>query len=344
MIGDMSQSTTHSKDYQNSLHSIVENEISTINPNNEILWKTMGDELEIEGVPKEQISTIVRKDIEDKIWEQQFKEECSREGYRYRNSRYYQFMKNNGWTNPEMARNTGNLDPQTDQKIVPHNNPEMKAVCYDIINLCRIMIDKSKDGISFEDVFSEKTMSEFYKQQHTLINNCKNAIDNKTKVPKNTEVFLLECLATITKSVNKCAEIFMEENLKRLKSQCTISIRTGKPVPFFTLKQATKYQKGMRQSQQFILKPPTRDMALFLDYTGIQCKCGSYRVRQKQESYKLECYDCDGVMPQGHISKCNGCKVPLYKERLLHIVKTGKCENCNEIVDLPQELIDYAKS
>ena len=36
--------------------------------------------------------------------------------------------------------------------------------------------------------------------------------------------------------------------------------------------------------------------------------------------------------------------IKLYKERLLHIVKTSKCENCNEVVDLPQELVDYAKS
>ena len=334
----MSLKITHSKDYQNSLYSIVENELSTINPNNEVLWKKMGDELEIEGVPKEQISTIVRKDIEDKIWEQQFKEECSREGYRYRNSRYYQFMKNNGWTNPDMARNTGkdNLDPPMDQKIVPCANLDMKAVCYDHINLCRILIDKSKNVISFEDTFGEKQMNEFYKQMRTVLNNCKNAIDNKTKVSKNTEVFFLECLSIVTGNVNKCAQVFMEQNLIRLKKQ-------GK---FFTTKQASKFQKGGKQSKQIILNPTDRDQAIFLDYIGIQCECGSYRIRSKDNSYKLECYDCDRTIPQehGHISKCNSCKIPLYKERLVHIVKTGKCDNCNEVVDLPPSLIEITKS
>lgn len=338
----MSLKSTHSKDYYNLLNNAIENELKTDTPNNQILWVAMGSQLEIEGVEKSQISTIVRKDIEDKLWEKEFKNEYAREDYRYCNSKYYEVMKDNGWTNPFMARN---VDPRVDQQIVPYTNPKMKEVCYDIINLCRILIDKSKDGVSFEKEFGEKHMKEFYKQQHIMNNNCKNAIDHKTKVPKNTEVFLLECLSTITKSVNKCAEVFMEQNLIRLKEQRTISVRTGKPVPFLTIKQAAKFKNGMRQSQQFILKPPTRDMALFLDYTGVQCTCGSWRVRQKQDSYKLECYDCDAILPHGHISKCEHCKVPLYKERLQYMVKhKNQCQNCDEVNDLPQELIEYAKS
>jgi len=334
---ELHSKTSHSKDYHNLLNTVIENELSADIPNNKVLWVAMGNELEIQGIEKSQISTIVRKDIEDKLWEQEFKEEYAREDYRYCNSKYYEVMKVNGWTNPEMARNVSNdnLDPRVDQEIVPYTNPKMKEVNYDIINLCRILIDKSKGGISFEEVFGEKKMNEWYKQMHTVINNCKNAIDHKTKVPKNTELFLLECLSTILGSVNKCAEIFMEQNLIKLKEQ-------GK---FFTLKQATKFQKGMKQSQLHTLKPTSRDTALFLDYIGIQCICGSYRVRQKLDSYKLECYDCDNVLPPSHhISKCEHCKVPLYKERLLHIVKTRKCENCDEIVDLPQELVEYAKS
>lgn len=330
----MSLRSKHSKDYHNYLSTVIENELTNQSQNNAKLWISMGEELEIESIPKTKISTIIRKDIEDKLFESQ--NDIPREECKYHSGYFFRIMKCQGWINPNMARNVSddNVDPLGDQKIVPCANPKMKAISYDLINLCRIIVDKSKDGIPFEDTFGDKKMNEFYKQMHTIINNCKNTIDHKTKIPKNSEIFLLDCLGTVLGSVNKCAEIFMEQKLSHLKEQ-------GK---FFTLKQATKFQKGMRQSQQFILKPPTRDMALFLDYTGIQCKCGSFRVRQKQDSYKLECYDCDSIIPHGHVSKCNGCKVPLYKERLIHIVKTGKCENCNEIVVLPQELIDYAKS
>jgi len=335
----MSLKSLQSNDYQKFLNDVTENIINADpDSSNQKLWVQMGDALEMSNTPKDQISTIMRKDIEQILYDKIYHEFGPRENYKWHNNTYWLVTKAHGWTNPEMARNTNNnnLDPIRINKLVPCTNPDMKAVCYDLINLCRILIEKTKDGESFEETFGEKQMNEFYKQMRTVLNNCKNAIDSKTKVPKNTEVFFLECLSTITGNVNKCAQVFMEQNLIRLKKQ-------GK---FFTTKQASKFQKGGKQSKQIILNPTDRDQAIFLDCIGIQCECGSYRIRQKDNSYKLECYDCDRTMPQehGHVSKCNSCKIPLYKERLVHIVKTGKCDNCNEVVDLPPSLIEIAKS
>jgi len=42
------------------------------------------------------------------------------------------------------------------------------------------------------------------------------------------------------------------------------------------------------------------------------------------------------------VSKCRYCQIPLYKERPVHIVKTGRCEECNTENNLPEELIEYA--
>ncbi len=332
--------TKRSKDYSKLLDNVIENElIDVVTQNNEALWVAMGNELEIQGIDKSQISTIVRKDIEEMLYDKQFKEFLSREEYRYNNSKYFIVMKDNGWTNPVMARNVKSSDPVMDQdnsSIYTKNN-DMIELCYDIIDVCRTMIDKSKsDDIKpFEDVIGEKKISEFYKQITTSINNCKNAIDHKTKVPKNTELFLLECLSTILGNTNKCAQVFMEQNLLRLKDQ-------GK---FFTLKQATKFQNGGRQSQLTILKPISRDTALYLDYSGVQCTCGSWRVRDRSESNNLECYDCDAILPKQHISKCENCQIPLYKERIQWMLKhKNKCQNCDTKVNLPAELIQSIKS
>ena len=328
----MSLKSIHSKDYQNLLNNIIENELSTDLPNNEVLWVAMGTELEIEGIPKPQISTIMRRDIEDMLYEKQFKEFMPREDYKWHNGTYWVVTKKNGWTNPDMARN---VDPSRIKEIVPRTNPKMITTCYDLINICRILIDKSKEGTPFEDTFGEKQCNEFYLQMGTIINNCKNAIDNKTKVPENRELFLLECLATLSGSTNKCAEIFAEQNLIKLKEQ-------GK---FLTLKQATKFQKGGKQSQLYILKPIDRDTAIYSGYTGIHCTCNSWRVRETPEQDGLECYDCDKKISEQYISKCTHCHIPLYKERLLYMVNhNNKCKNCDEIVDLPQTLIAYAKS
>lgn len=334
----MSQIAVHrSKDYSKLLDNVIENELHTSTSNNESLWIAMGFELEIKGIDKIRISTIMRKDIEEMLWEKQFKAFMPREDYKWHNGTYWLVTKRNGWTNPEMARNVSS-DPNKDQRNSSINtkNNSMIELCYDIIDICRTMIDKSRneDIKPFEETFGKNSMNEFYKQRMTMINNCKNAIDNKTKVPKNTEIFLLESLATVLGSTNKCAQVFMEQNLLRLKEQ-------GK---FFTLKQAAKFQKGGKQSQLNILKPNSRDTALYLDYSGVQCTCGSWRVRDKLESNNLECYDCDKVLPQGHISKCKHCQIPLYKERLSWMIKhENKCKNCDTENDIPNELIQYAK-
>jgi len=331
----MNQLVQRSKDYSNLLNNVIENELGTNTPNNEILWVAMGNELEIQGIEKTLISTIMRKDIEDMLYEKQFKEFMPREEYKWHNGTYWLVTKKNGWTNPDMARNVS--DPMQDQENSSINTPNkgMIELCYNIIDVCRTMIDKSKDIDSMEDTFGEKEMNEFYKQRAAVLNNCKNAIDNKTKVPRNTELFLLECLATVLGNTNKCAEIFMAQNMKYLKEQNK----------FLTLKQATKFQKGNRQSQLNILKPISRDIALFLDYSGVQCTCGGWRVRDKADSRDLECYDCDKVLPQGHISKCSHCQIPLYKERLVWMIKhNNKCQNCESENDLPEELIQYANS
>lgn len=334
-----SQKLLHrSKDYSNLLKNVIDNEINPITSNNEKLWVAMGTELEIQGIEKILISTIMRKDIEDMLYEKQFKEFMSRDDYKWHNGKYWIVTKNNGWTNPDMARNVSS-DPDKDQdnSSINTRNYDMIILCDDVIDICRTIKDKAKDNDTplFEDVFSKKKMREFYRQRMSMIANCKDAIDNKTKVPVNTEIFLLECLATVLGNTNKCVEVFMEQNLIRLKEQ-------GK---FFTLKQATKFQKGSRQSQLIILKPNSRDSALYGRFSGVQCTCGSWSVRQRQDDNKLECYICDNVMPPGHISKCENCQIPLYKERLQYMTKhQNKCPECKVKNDIPQELIQYAKS
>ena len=67
----MSLSLKHSRDYHNLLNNVIENELA-LTPNNDVLWVKMGNQLEIEGVTKTQISTIMRKDIEEKLYEKQF--------------------------------------------------------------------------------------------------------------------------------------------------------------------------------------------------------------------------------------------------------------------------------
>ena len=93
------------KDYYRLLHNVVDNELTiTDYANNKTLWVAMGNELEIQGMEKIRISTIMRRDIEDMLYEKQFKEFMPREEYKWHNGNYWLVTKSNGWTDPSMAR------------------------------------------------------------------------------------------------------------------------------------------------------------------------------------------------------------------------------------------------
>lgn len=311
----------------------MENESTENISTSESLWKKMGDQLEIEGIPKQEFSVIIRKDIEEQLWQIHY-QDVSREEFSWAPGTWWRYVKVQGWTNPEYARNvsvdsTGSLD---NSSIYNEKNGLMALACDNVIDVLRTIKEKSKECDSLEEIFGKKQMSEFYFQQDTVTENIKNAIDNKTKIPENTELFLLECLATVLGNTNKCGMIFQEVILMHMKEQNK----------FLTQKQATKFQTGGKQSQLHLLNPTSRDFALYERYTGTRCsECMSFRVRPKSDhTNDWECYDCNNIMPKQHIPKCSCCQIPLYKERIQHIIKTGKCANCKEKIELPQVLID----
>jgi len=288
----------------------------------------MGNQLEIEGIAKNLTSPIIRKDIEDKIYEQEYKDYIPREEYKWHSGYFYRTMKTLGRSKSNLT-----ITPSEggDNSSINTQNDKMLSLCDNIIDICRTIKEKSKDCKPLEDIFGKKEMTEFYRQQNTMMENCKNAIDNKTKIPKNTELFLLECLATVMGNTNKCGQIFQKIIMTHMEEQNK----------FLTQKQATKFQTGGKQSQLYLLKPTSRDFAIYEGYTGVQCTCESWRVRPKLDhTTDWECFDCEKIIPKQHIAKCSCCQIPLYTDRIQHIIKTGKCDNCNEEIELPQVLID----
>ena len=224
-------------------------------------------------------------------------------------------------------------EPERENSSINTKNKRMVLLLSEGMDTFREAITKFKEMDELDKIFGEKQTSEFYRQMEIMLSNCKYAFDDKTKVPINTEHLLLEFLAT-TGSLSYGGQVFLKSKIEHI----------GVQIKYLTAKQATKFQKGDKQSKLPLFKPDTRDTAIYMGYYGVQCECKSWRVRQKADSNDLECFDCDAIFTAKTISKCRYCQIPLYKERLLHIVKTGKCEDCNTDIDLPQELIEYATS
>ncbi|KKN75431.1 hypothetical protein LCGC14_0380520 [marine sediment metagenome] len=301
----------------------------------ETTWISMGNELEITGFPNDQISTLMKRSIEDRIWELEYKElEISREEYTWHSGHFYRVMKKNDWTNQE--RNFREVPPR-ELENSSINTPNKQAIhlLFHIEEICKITSKKLKEQEELGIFFDQKNVKEFYQQQSTIIKNMNDAFDDKTKVSINTEQILLHCLATALGSLSNGAEHYMEKRIELFKEQNK---------KLLSPKQAIKFQRGEKISKLPLLKPRTRDTAIFLGYYGVQCVCGSWRVRPKSDSDEVECYDCDKSFSAKTVSKCRYCQIPLYKEDLLHIIKTKKCENCDTEIKLPQEVINYALS
>lgn len=293
-------------------------------------YSNLMDQLEIDGIPKEKISSIGSNLVKQKKANALNLpiEEVSIGSW------WFDIAKEKGCTDPRFSP-SGVTEPEPENSSINTKNAEAIDILLYTKSICDLAIKKFKEYPEMESVFGKKEAREFFRQWRTIITNCKYAFDEKTKVPQNTEQILLECLTTSSGSLSEGAGEFMQIRIKLLLNQRK---------SILTAKQGKKFQMGDKASQLPLLKPLTRDTAVFLDYFGVQCECSSWRIRHKPDTTNVECYDCDKEFPAKTISKCRYCQMPLYKENLKHIADTKKCNNCNTEIILPQELIAYANS
>lgn len=291
-------------------------------------WLLLGNQLEIEGIAKIKIPIVASELIRSHISQKTNipKEEIKLSGY------FYRVYKQAGWT---ITLDDTDALGRKENSSINTKNVEVIDILLQTKSICDLAIKKFKEYPELESVFGKKEAREFFRQWRTIITNCKYAFDEKTKVPQNTEQILLECLTTSSGSLSEGAGEFMQIRIKLLLNQRK---------SILTAKQGKKFQMGDKASQLPLLKPLTRDTAVFLDYFGVQCECNSWRVRHKPDTTNVECYDCGKEFPAKTISKCRYCQMPLYKENLKHIADTKKCNNCNTEIILPEELIEYANS
>lgn len=304
------------------------------------------DQLEMDGLPKSKISTVGSLLI------------CERKSKVLNlpisdvsvGSWWYEIAKEKECIDVSFSHPIG-TDPERENSSINTPNAHIIHILRQIKLICNLAINTFPKYPELGSIFGEKETREFYMQLQSVIDNCNYVFDEKTKIPPNTEQMLLECISTSNTSISECASKFMEMKVELLKNQ-TNSILTAK--------QARKFQIGDKVSQLDLWSPTSRDMAIFGNYIGIQCECGSWRVRTQNNKKDVECYDCKKISNRISISKCRFCQMPLYKEDLKHIVDTwemvteehptgdamcgGHCPNCNTINRLPAELIEYAKS
>jgi len=291
-------------------------------------WIDLGTQLEIEGVPKEKICVVASKLIIEKKAEKLKLtiNEVKPSGY------FYRVYQENNWTDQSFARNITKKTPKpelTKKKINIRYIDYLKRTK----EICDIGIKKFEESPDIEKLLTQKQIEILNHEWNTVLDIAEDCFNEKTKVPLNMQHILLEEAATAS-SITKAGKTFQILKLKEYDEF----------EKHITSKQIVKFQQGIIPESLSLFKPDSRDTALFAKFSGIQCNnCKSWRVQDNNGKLTdLHCIDCDNSFTTRTINKCTYCQIPLYKERLIHILKTKRCENCNAENILPEEIINYA--
>lgn len=318
-------------------------QVEVDNPVRKDYWKKMKTELEISSYPTEQIGRTIRDSIEEEIYQTKFKSlGVPREEYKWHSGYFYRWCRTENISQNYVTSRT----PLGESKNSSINTPIPDHI-KNLINIYHNIadeIDEFTTKLHKEHEILKLDLNEMKQLElsiHSLQSFCmilKGIRDEKTKIPLNTIHALLYSLATEA-SVSYGAEMFFKTRLDYIA-------QTRKQL--LTPKQAIKFQKGETNIELDIFRPHTRDLAIFHSYYGLQCpKCESWRVKERTDGghqNNLKCFDCDCVFPGKTVSKCRYCQIPLFKDELLHIIKTNHCENCNTEINLPAEVRAFAEA
>lgn len=317
-------------------------------------WINLGNQLQIEGIPMGQISSVASKILIEKKAEKTKmpKDEIKLSGH------FYDTYQKQGWTNQFYARNTVESVPvpEQDNSSINTQNPETYTRLLKLKEIVNIAIKKINES---PNVDSRITDDEF-EEWDILLKILDDVFNEKTKVPVNTEQLLLFRAAS-SSSVAAAGVPFFEDRLELLKNIKKV----------LDPKQIGYFQRNEIRVQLPLLKPDSRDTAIFQGYYGLRCKsCNSWRVKElsneTDNGENLVCKDCNHIFKDKTVNKCRYCQCPLYKEDLHDMVTAYNqriknlkeiprdetdsdwigypCPQCATDNRLPQELVDYASS
>lgn len=322
----------------NSLAEQVANEELRKTDNFETLrsyYRKLMNQLQIDGIPDEKISTIGQKIIIEK-------KRLIRKSAGATQEELQKINIGRDWF--DVARELNFVDPKYSHKIgaEPHqeNNSISKyekenAEYIQVIKYTKQFFDVALDKLKhnhFMSLLNEENDKVIlalhdWKAQLEIANSF---FDHKEKIPANTQHILYHAIATRSSNNDASIEYFrLRDNAHKL---------TGK--------QLSKYRSGAIKTKLAIFNPKNRITAVLWKYFGSQCmKCKSWRVlelSQMNDNTKVQCQDCKNIFQVGSTAKCNYCGFPFFEDEIAGIKKNPICPNCNQ--ELPAYLINHMTS
>lgn len=289
-------------------------------------------QLEIDGIPKEKISTIGQKIVIEKKRNIKKQQGASLEEIKKINigSWWYDVAREENYINPKFSHPDAT---DAERKIVPlteyeKENSEYIEIINDTIKFLKdIALQKLKTNkfMSLLNESDDKVTIALHDWRAQL-EIAESSFDHKEKIPVNTQHILLHALGTMSSNNDAAEEYFkLREKAHQL---------TGK--------QLSKYRSGLIKTTLAIFNPKDRVTAILWKYYGTQCmKCMSWKVVELSQTpitTKVKCLECENIFEVGSTSKCNYCGFPFFGDEIAFIKKGNKCPNCKE--ELPEYLIN----
>lgn len=283
------------------------------------LWIKMGNELEIAGYPKNQISKKIQDTIEEEL------EKKLGHPARINTAYYYRTMASHSWQDEDFARHKS--DPPGDQENTSYIGVNFKYinVLQDCAKSIRILTNSLKNMQSLDEIHKKNELNAFFHDLKTMAKLAEKSADAKTVVHPNAHHIFKECMRMENGLLN-VTELYFRTNMRVISN-----IRNA-----ISKKQASKYMHGREPNQLPIFRPKYRDEAIFMGWYGLQCpECKSWRV---EHTHRPRCFDCHVEFEGKTVTQCLKCGMMLYQEDIDQIKKTGRCTGCESEMRLPQGL------
>ena len=287
------------------------------------LQEAIGDEYEMQGVPKEQIGERIRQAIEPAL------ERAVGHKVSIYTAHHHRILKAKGWLHPQGAGKGGRFTSEKNAGFVS-------------------AISEVQDQVLFVKAAArDLDMSELSTENYNLL--CReirahaaimhDTADAKTKLPPNLHM-LFRSILGMASGMNAIARTF-----HAAKTALLLEVK-GACEDWITPKQAAKVRDWRETGMLPLVRPKTRDMAIFMGWYGLQCpECASWATAVNPEGgmkTEIKCSQCGHVWPGYTVSHCLKCHIPFYQEDIAKMRARGKkttCYSCGMFVYLPEELM-----
>ena len=321
-----------SVDYLRYVDHAVEAELAEKHksPTKRAIWEKMGDDLEVAGFPKHQIGQIIRKSIDEALYEKTGLPLSVANGW------FYDVMSMHDWSDPEQDREP---TPGQEQEIVPTGAGRENARLSEVLSHMTVQITEFRRYLAknkFTSYVDQAIMDDLEIRIEAFAENAADYMSSKRVVPSNALPILFD-LFNSANSINNLFDLFFDEiRVPHLKRRAKLKAASNH---ILTPKMLKKIMSRNMVSVHKHLEFQTRNEARLAGFFGQQCpQCGGFRTRLTDTPGEVTCLRCQGHADWRNFRMQPYVSCPHCQYVLTPGAAGDACPHCGTRLILPMEV------